>query len=326
MERIATWPAADRAELIREASALKPMPAEVMEKDFWVCWVLNRLFRSSGMARKILFKGGTSLSKVFGLIERFSEDVDLILDWREVTGEDPAEARSVSKQDKFNKALLAHAHEYLRDTFLPEVQALVGNVCEAVIEDNPEVVLIKYPVSFPSDYLRREICLEVGPLASWHPHAEYTVKPYAADVLPDAFEQPACTVRAIKAERTFWEKITILHHEAHRPENNIQPTGYSRHYYDACQMAKTAVKAGAVADLRLLEGVVAFKDKFYHRGWARYDLAKPGTMRLAPPPHVRNSLESDYAAMEFMFYGARPEFADMMAQISDLEREINSLS
>jgi predicted nucleotidyltransferase component of viral defense system len=95
MERIATWPAADRAELIREASALKPMPAEVMEKDFWVCWVLNRLFRSSDMARKILFKGGTSLSKVFGLIERFSEDVDLILDWREVTDEDPAAARSV---------------------------------------------------------------------------------------------------------------------------------------------------------------------------------------------------------------------------------------
>ena len=159
MERIATWPAADRAELIREASALKPMQAEVMEKDFWVCWVLNRLFRSSDMARKILFKGGTSLSKVFGLIERFSEDVDLILDWREVTDEDPAAARSVGKQDKFNKAVLAHAHEYLRDTFLPEVQALVGDACEAVIEDNPEVVLIKYPVSFPSRYLRREICL-----------------------------------------------------------------------------------------------------------------------------------------------------------------------
>jgi len=101
--------------------------------------------------------------------------------------------------------------------------------------------------------------------------------------------------------------------------------GYSRHYYDTCKMASTPVKDLAVADLGLLESVVAFKDKFYHRGWARYDLAKPGTMRLAPPPHVRNSLESDYAAMEFMFYGARPEFADMMAQISDLEREINSL-
>ena len=325
MDRIATWPEADRAELIQEASALRAMPVEIMEKDFWVCWVLNRLFRTPDMARKILFKGGTSLSKVFGLIERFSEDVDLILDWREVTDEDPTETRSVGNQDKFNKALLARAHEYLRDSFLPEVQALIGDVCEVVIEDNPEIVMIKYPVSFASDYLRREVCLEVGPLASWHPHAEYDVKPYVADVLPDAFEQSACTVRAIKAERTFWEKVTILHHEAHRPETNTQPAGYSRHYYDACRMAKTPVKDGAFADLGLLESVVAFKDKFYHRGWARYDLATPGTMRLVPPPYVLKSVEADYAAMEFMFFGERPAFAEMMAQISQLEHEINSL-
>ena len=325
MERIATWPASDRAELIREAGALRGMPAEVMEKDFWVCWVLNRLFRSPDMARKILFKGGTSLSKVFGLIERFSEDVDLILDWREVTEEDPAETRSVGKQDKFNKALLARAHEYLRDSFLPEVQALVGDVCEAVIEDNPEVVMIRYPVSFPSDYLRREVCLEVGPLASWQPHAEYDVKPYAADVLPESFEKATCKVRAIMAKRTFWEKLTILHHEAHRPEYSTQPAGYSRHYYDVYRMALSSVKDAAFADLGLLKSVAAFKDKFYHRGWARYDLAKPGSIRLVPPPHVRVKIESDYNAMEFMFFGERPAFVDIMARITELEYEINAL-
>ena len=325
MEQIATWPAADRADLMREASVLKPMPAEVMEKDFWVCWVLNRLFSSPEMARKILFKGGTSLSKVFGLIERFSEDVDLILDWRVVTDENPAETRSVGKQEKFNKALLAHAHAYLRDSFLPEVQSLVGDVCEAEIGEKPEVVMVKYPVSFPSTYLRREICLEVGPLASWYPHGEYEVKPYAAEVLPDVFQQAVCTVRAIKAKRSFWEKITILHHEAHRPEKSEQPPGYSRHYYDACRMAQTPLKAEAFADLRLLEDVAAFKDKFYHRGWARYDLAKPGTMRLTPPPHVHKRVEADYAAMEFMFYGKRPVFEDMMKQLSELENEINTI-
>ena len=205
------------------------------------------------------------------------------------------------------------------------MDALVGAVCEATIEDNPEIVSIKYPVAFPSDYLRPVIQLEVGPLASWVPHAEYTITPYAADAVPDAFEQAGCRVRAIKAERTFWEKITILHHEAHRPENNAQPPGYSRHYYDSCRMAMTPVKDGAVADLALLEAVVAFKNKFYHRGWARYDLAKPGTMRLTPPPHVRKSVESDYAAMEFMFFGERPAFGDMMEQIAALEHEINAL-
>ncbi len=106
MERIAAWPAPDRAELIREAGTLKGIPVEVMEKDSWVCWVLHRLFGSPDMARKLFFKGGTSLSKAFGLIDRFSEDVDLVLDWREVTDGDPAEARSITQQEKFNNALL----------------------------------------------------------------------------------------------------------------------------------------------------------------------------------------------------------------------------
>ena len=121
MDLVATWTQADRADLMREAGTIKRMPPEVVEKDFWVCWTLDRLFGSAAMARKILFKGGTSLSKVFGLIERFSEDIDLVLDWKEVTQEDPHAARSASGQTAFNKALLRRAHVYLRETFLPEV-------------------------------------------------------------------------------------------------------------------------------------------------------------------------------------------------------------
>jgi hypothetical protein len=328
MDRVATMPANERAELIRLASDRLggDMPPAVVEKDFWVCWVLNRLFRAPDTSRKILLKGGTSLSKVFGLIERFSEDVDLILDWREVTDEEPTDIRSVSKQDRFNKALLARAHEYLRETFLPEVQSLVSDVCEATIEDNPEIIKVKYPAAYRSDYLRPEIQLEVGPLASWVPYSEYEVTPYAAEALPDAFEHARCTVRAIKAERTFWEKITILHHEAHRPEGNAQPKGYSRHYYDVCRMAGSDVKDAAFADTALLAAVVSFKDKFYHRGWARYDLAKPGTMKLTPQDHVMVQVEKDYEQMRFMIFGERPEFSDMMVEIQSLEDAINSLS
>lgn len=217
MDTIANWTGSERLELFREAAAIKHMSPAVVEKDFWVCWTLGTLFGSRETGRKILFKGGTSLSKVFGLIERFSEDVDLILDWTELTPEDPGTPRSTTRQDAFNKALLRQAHEYLRDTFLPEVHELITGPCEAVIENNPEVVKIKYPAVFASDYLRPEIQLEVGPLAAWLPNAEYSISPYAAEVLPDAFSKISCMVRAIKAERTFWEKITILHHEAHRP-------------------------------------------------------------------------------------------------------------
>lgn len=325
MDGIASWAATDRADLMRKAGAIKRMPPEVVEKDFWVCWTLGRLFESPTVGRKILFKGGTSLSKVFGFIERFSEDIDLILDWREVTQEDPRVARSVSRQDAFNKELLQRAHVYLRETFLPEVRRLVGGVCLAEIEDNPEIVKIKYPAAFPSEYLRPEIQLEVGPLAAWVPNAEYEIRTYAAEALPAVFRRPTCRVRAIKAERTFWEKITILHHEAHRPESSPQPVGYSRHYYDVCRMAQTRVKADAFADLELLHAVAAFKDKFYHRGWARYDLAKPGTMRLVPPKHVLKAVTKDYEGMRLMIFGERPEFRDIIEQLQLLEVEINKL-
>lgn len=93
MDRIAAWSELDRAELMREAGIARGLPPEIVEKDYWVCWTLDRLFRSPETGRKLLFKGGTSLSKVFDLIERFSEDVDLILDWREVTQDDPTATR-----------------------------------------------------------------------------------------------------------------------------------------------------------------------------------------------------------------------------------------
>ena len=275
------------------------------------------------MARKIMFKGGTALSKVFGLIERFSEDVDLILDWTEVTKEDPGAERSIGKQGTFNKDLLRRAQVYLRETFLSEVQQLVECRCEASITDNPEVVRIRYPAAFPSQYLRAEIQLEIGPLASWIPNAEYEIQPYAAEALPGLFTRPSCRVRAIKAERTFWEKITILHHEAHRPEGNIQPIGYSRHYYDVYRMARSDVRGSALADLELLRQVVAFKDKFYHRGWARYDLAKPGTMKLVPPEHVLRTVTRDYQKMQFMIFGERPTLPNIIEELRALEAEIN---
>jgi hypothetical protein len=325
MDSVAGWSAADRADLMREASAIRRLPPEVVEKDFWVCWTLNRLFGSATVARKILFKGGTSLSKVFGLIERFSEDIDLVLDWTQITQEDPRAKRSISGQDAFNKDLRRQAHVYLRETFLPEVRALVGGTCEAVIEDSPEVVKVKYPAAFRSDYLRPVVQLEVGPLAAWVPNAEYDIRPYAAEALPAFFQRPSCRVQAIKAERTFWEKVAILHHEANRPAGSVQPAGYSRHYYDVHRIAQTQVKRNAFADLDLLHAVAAFKDKFYHRGWARYDLATPGTLKIVPPESVMKVVAHDYEQMRSMIFGERPDFGVIVAGLQALEAEINAL-
>ena len=127
---------------------------------------------------------------------------------------------------------------------------------------------------------------------------------------------------AIAAERTFWEKATILHQVAHRKARI--PQRYSRHYYDLYKLAVSRVRASALARPKLLEDVVAFKQRFYPSAWARYDLAIPGSLKLLPatPSHVKN-LEKDYQDMQVMLYGTPPEFRDILEELRKLEAEIN---
>ncbi len=326
MENVARWGQADRSDLFRETSARRGMNPAVVEKDFWVCYVLSRLFASKQISPKIVFKGGTTLSKIFNLIERFSEDIDLILDISEVTDEDPDARRSITKQDRFNKQVVADSREYIRRRLLLEIDGVLGDICNIrVDEDAEDDVIVGYPAAFPGEYIRPEIRLEIGPLALRVPNDRYEIRSYASEEFSANFEQPVCQVRAIKAERTFWEKATILHQEAHRSEDKKQPLRYSRHYYDLARMAQSRIKEIAFDNLGLLRSVVDFKTKFYPSGWARYDTAVPGTFRLIPPEHVLAVLRRDYKEMQVMIFGDIPSFDDIFKILGELEREINNL-
>ncbi len=324
MDRVARLSAQERSELFSETATQKDTMPAIVEKDFWVTWVLNRLFGESDLARLLMFKGGTSLSKVYNLIERFSEDIDLVLDWRVLGVDDPWAERSKTKQAQLNATINEQAQKYIGGELLRLVKAALDGVCGCRVEvDDPFVININYPSAFPDEYLRSEVRLEIGPLASWLPYEGRSISCYAAEAFPKVFEQRECVVKVIKAERTFWEKATILHHEAHRPEGNAQPLRYSRHYYDLAKMAQSSVKEQALADPRLLVSVVAFKQRFYPRGWARYDLAKPGSLVLVPVSHVLTSVRSDYRAMENMIFGEVLNFEKILAVLQALQEEIN---
>lgn len=327
MESVARLSSTQRRELFSETAARKGMAPAIVEKDFWVCWTLGRLFAHPDLSRLLMFKGGTSLSKVFNLIERFSEDIDLILDWRVVIGEDaPLATRSATKQEALNRAIDAKALDYIAGELLATVAQAISPICRCELaHDDHHALNVGYPAAFSDEYLRPEVRLEIGPLAAWLPFDSYKIRPYAAEVFPRLFTQADCAVQAIRAERTFWEKATILHHEANRPEGNQQPPRYSRHYYDLAMMAASSVKEAALADLALLEDVAVFKQRFYPRGWAHYDLAKPGTLKLMPSGHVLSTLEKDYAQMRNMIFGHYPVFDEIMETLRTLEREINEL-
>jgi hypothetical protein len=224
MDKVALLSDKQRQELFAEtAAAVNTVPA-IAEKDFWVVWVLDKLFTHERLKTVLQFKGGTSLSKVFDLIGRFSEDIDLILDWREVVKDDPNEGRSKNQQNKFNEATNEQAKNYIRETLLPEISALLGPICNCQIDaSNTFTISVRFPSLFKADYLRPEILLEIGPLASWSPSAVFEVTPYAAIHFPALFNRPVCKIPTILAKRTFWEKATILHQEAHRSEEKSMP-------------------------------------------------------------------------------------------------------
>ncbi len=330
MNRFAALPAYQRNELFSLTAQRRSMGSvAVVEKDFWVCWTLKRLFEHPELSKLLIFKGGTSLSKVFGLIDRFSEDIDLVLDWRVVTDENPLEERSKSKQNKLNDAVNESARAYIAGDLFSMLKGVLEDQCEIEVntgeKDLGHIVRVKYPETSAAKNLLPYIQLEIGPLASWLPHAEHTVRPYVAEEFPDYFDDPACPVRAIDAERTFWEKATILHHEANRPESSPVPARYSRHYYDLYLMAQSEVKAAALADLQLLESVVAFKNRFYPRGWANYDEAKPGSLKLIPPSRILDEMHKDYDDMGEMIFGRHPSFDEIIDGLRKLEAEINAM-
>ena len=331
MRKIVQLPDQDRSDLFRNTADKMGLSDAIVEKDFWVCFTLDFLFHRSAWKDAITFKGGTSLSKAYHLINRFSEDIDLILDWR-VLGYglmEPWEARSNTKQDAFNKEANRRAEVFLAQTFLPAVkEALseeIGREAQITIEDrDPQTVIFAYPRIFSNPSTLQVIRLEIGALAAWTPAKQAVITPYAAEYYPQVFEQPGTSVLTVTPERTFWEKATILHQEANRPERLDMPLRYSRHYYDLYRMAQSSVKETAISQPDLLQKVVDFKMKFYPRSWAQYPDAKPGTLRLVPADYRLPALESDYESMKGMLFGDIPSFEAVMEAVRQLENEINA--
>lgn len=305
---------------------------QIVEKDFWVCWVLKQLFTSQ-LAELLIFKGGTSLSKVYGKIERFSEDIDLILNWRGNPVGDPLGQRASKKErQRFNEQLLQWGNSVIADKIYPIVCDFCKGVCQADLAhqgSGDAIITIQYPHLYSTDsYLRPEIRLEIGALAAWDPHTTQTITAYAAQCYPGLFTSPDISVEVTTLERTFWEKATILHTEAGRPEGNAFRPRYSRHYYDLVMLARdSSLKKHAFSSLDLLRKVVDFKSRFYGgSAWLAYDKAKPGTFRLMPPQYRIQDLQKDYAAMRDMIYGEYPSFETLLQEISALEEEINVLT
>ncbi len=343
MDDVARQPIGDRTDLFAATASRRGLTPAIIEKDFWVCWTLKRIFTLPDPPAGLLFKGGTSLSKVFGVIERFSEDVDLSFDRAGLGfgGEsDPLNATTGKKRKQGLEALTETCRQVIKGQLLPQLVAAFGDALGGppsaswgleLDEDDPDrqTLLFRYPAenrSRPADepaYIRRVVRLEIGARSDHWLVVEASVTPYAAEAFPGAFKEVGGKVRVLAAERTFWEKATVLHMWHHAPPEKKFRDRQSRHYYDVVRLYEHELGKAALKDIDLLLKVARHKEVFFPAAWARYAEAKPGTLRLVPPDARLLELEQDYRNMQEMLFGEPPTFNRLLDVLREIERIIN---
>ena len=327
----------EREIFFQEASTELNIPFPIIEKDFWVVWTLGRLFSLDELKAHLAFKGGTSLSKVYGLIERFSEDIDVSIE-KDFLGfgtpeKDPDQAVSNKKQRAALENLSKACANYVQNEMATTLKASIADELGtsdgwALIPDeaDPQALIFEYPNITPrGDYIHQAVKIEMGARSEHWPVSLHQIESLTKQGLKDKVIETKYTIRVLNAERTFWEKATLLHQYAHLPEDKKLPARISRHLYDFYQLLNSSVKAKALGDLRLLDRVANHKKIYFASAWASYDIAKKGTLKLSPSNRLLNDLKKDYDLMATMFYGdSRPEWEVILKTIADFEHEFNN--
>jgi len=325
-------PSDERHLYIEQAAIQRNLSPVIIEKDFFVCWLLNILFESE-FADNLVFKGGTSLSKVFGAINRFSEDIDLSLSPSFLRLSETATNRTQAEKwmKKAEEACEIAVQTQIMPALNASTLAVIGKNelwrLEFLKDSHTKspVILFHYPSSLPTglSYIKRSVKLEFGSLTDQQPTGYHTIRPWIAEIFPTAFPNCQCEVIALEIQRSFWEKATILHAEYHRPLDKPMRDRFSRHYADTVALANHSEAIKAIDQHDLRNRVVSWKNLFFRDSWANYTQAKPGTFHLVPRAERLPELRRDYQLMRDMYLTEPVNFDDILSALSELEHRIN---
>jgi hypothetical protein len=333
-----------RAGLFTTTAARLGTTPQNTEKDFWVCWTLDALFNGRTSGPRLLFKGGTSLSKGFGLIQRFSEDVDVTV-FRDDLGQaysfEQLEAMSRKKRDRALDEIKAACEHYINGELQGRLKGiaveLVGRTGipsgQLVVEPNPadsQSLLIRYPTATPDDsYIEKVVKIESGAKSALDPNSPRSIVPYCSEDIPN-LDLTVPEVTVVDAERTFWDKVVILHglRRWYEIRGELRGGGHriSRHYYDIHELMRSEAGWQAIANPALGADCVLHARIFFNR--PDYDLASaaPPTFALVPEGGMYDDLRRDYAAMTGMIFGPPPSFETVVESVASLQSAINGSS
>ncbi len=321
----------DRQEIFNEIFRQKNISPIAIEKDWWVVQTLRLIFEME-MAESLIFKGGTSLSKGWGIIERFSEDIDLALDRRYLgfTGE-----MGKHQVDKLRRA----SHQFIREQFFPALRGkfekagfveITIDLPESTQSDkDPQTIEISYPSILPqvSEYIRPKVLIEIGSRSLHEPFSQRPINSFVGAYFEGRpFADRPTHIPCVNVERTFLEKLFLLHEEFQKPHPSIRTHRLSRHLYDIEKIMGSAYSEKALQSSDLYQEIVRHRSKLTRINGLDYSFHAPKHLRILPPSPILKAWGEDYKTMqEQMIYGESLPFQDLIEQLTQLQSRINLL-
>ena len=328
--------AKDRRDALGVAVDQSGRPAHLLEKDVWVVWALAALY-GSPLGEHLVFKGGTSLSKAYRVIRRFSEDVDLTYDIRQIApdlvgADGEALPKTRSEEKRWSSEVRRRLPEWVARTAQPVIaSALAAEELAAAIRVEGEKLFIDYEATTTgSGYVAPVVMLEFGARSTGEPASLRDIVCDAADLIAEV-EFPTARPRVMHAERTFWEKATAIH--VFCLQERLRGDRFARHWHDVVRLDEAGLATAAFADRDLAHAVARHKGMFFaeraaDRSPIDYAVAVCGGLRLVPDGDALKALEEDYARMVedgLLLEDAEP-FETLMARCADIAERANRAS
>jgi len=326
-------PENERIEIINQMHEETRLPQVIIEKDMWVTAVLRALF-ALPYAENLSFKGGTSLSKCWNLIERFSEDVDIAIN-REFFGflGDTFTIKQISKNlrksaCKFirNNLQFDLARQMEENGVPTDLFSVKMNITPVTTID-PEKVFVEYKSVFnASPYIKNTVVLEIGGRSMKEPLQKAEIQSFIDKHFSQAvFTEKLFEINVVVPERTFLEKVCLLHEEFSKQGESIRVERMSRHIYDLARMIDTPIAENALKNKDLFQSIVAHRRMFIAIKGFDYDTLSPATLNIIPPESVIAKWEDDYRKMQTMIYGKSLSFSEIIDKIAKLNEEMKRL-
>lgn len=329
MDKFYNIPDDVKAEILRNTGEKTNLPAYAIEKDWWVVQTLAILFEME-IGKHMVFKGGTSLSKAWGLIERFSEDIDLAVDRRFYGFEG-----DLQKKQRTN--LRKKANTYITEQLYPELSLRfkekgvdVSLELEEITtsDQDPIIILVNYPNVIESpEYIIPRVKVELGCRSMIEPFSIRRFNSFLDEIYPGAsFAKQPIHIPTVDPERTLLEKIFLLHEEFQRPAEIIRVDRMSRHLFDIYKLAASSFAEKVLLNQELYTEIVYHRQMFTKLGGVDYKLHNPGTINPIPPDNLLDAWKRDYSIMqEQMIYADSPSFEAMLEAIKNYISKINQL-